>query len=541
MGSGKSAVGKRLSQLLDRRFIDTDHWVEERTGVEISLIFDKEGEAGFRLRETAALESALSEQHSVIATGGGIVTQADNRQLLSSGAIVVFLYTTPTQQYERTRYNSSRPLLAVDDPLARLEALWTEREPLYRALAHHVVETDGQRVPQVAKTIMNLLRERHTPLAGIPPQEQADTLHNMQTLNVNLGTRSYPIVIGHQLMGDESLWRQLAIEVNLPEHLVIVTNTTIKPAYLDTLSTALTGHRVSHIELPDGEQHKHLGTIETIIDGLIECGAQRDTAVIALGGGVVGDMTGFAAASFMRGVRFVQVPTTLLAQVDSSVGGKTGVNHSLGKNLIGAFHQPAAVVIDTATLSTLPEREVRAGIAEIIKYGCIFDAEFFSWLENNMKRLLALEPEALTHAIYRSCAIKAEIVARDEREKGERALLNFGHSFGHAIEQVTEYRQWLHGEAVAIGMQMAAHLSEQMDQLESAELARIEALINHAGLPKRAGALSIDALKQAMQKDKKNTARTQRLIVLKHIGASEVRADCDSTLVENALRAYCDT
>ncbi len=540
MGSGKSAVGKRLSALLDRTFVDTDRVVEERSGVEISLIFDKEGEAGFRQRETAALEHAMALPSVVVATGGGIVTQACNRQLLSSGGITVFLHTTPEQQYERTRYNNARPLLKVDNPLERLQELWGEREPLYQELAHIVINTDGKRVPQVAKTICHELGKLNVPLANIHSEDEPDPFQNMQTLTVNLGARSYPIVIGNQLMGDKSLWRQLAIETDLPKHLVVVTNTTVSPIYLDTLVSALDGHRINHVALNDGETHKHLGSIETVIDTLIDCGAQRDTAIVALGGGVVGDMAGFAAACFMRGIRFVQVPTTLLAQVDSSVGGKTGVNHTLGKNLIGAFHQPAAVVIDTDTLNTLSAREVRAGIAEVIKYGCIFDADFFAWLEQNMPRLVALDAAALTHAIYQSCAIKAEIVARDEREKGERALLNFGHSFGHAIEQVTGYSQWLHGEAVGIGMLMAAHLSQSMGQLEQQDVARIRALIKAAGLPTNAGDLEIDALKSAMRKDKKNLAEQQRLIVLKDIGSSEMRSDCPSTDVDAALKAYCN-
>jgi len=541
MGSGKSAVGKRLSALLERRFIDTDRVIEDRSGVEIGLIFDKEGATGFRQRETAALEHAINQHSAVIATGGGIVTQACNRQLLSASGIVVFLHATPKQQFERTRYNSARPLLKVDSPLGRLEELWIEREPLYQELAHIVIETDGKRVPQVAKTICHELEQLSKPLANIHTSDESDTFQNMQTLTVNLGTRSYPIVIGNNLMGDVSLWRQLAIETNLPKHLVVVTNTTVSPLYFETLNGALEGHHIDHVALNDGETHKHLASIETIIDTLVECGAQRDTAIVALGGGVVGDMAGFAAASYMRGIRFVQVPTTLLAQVDSSVGGKTGVNHTQGKNLIGAFHQPVAVVIDTDTLNTLPPRELRAGLAEVIKYGCIFDAEYFGWLEQNMSSLLALDAAALNEAIYRSCAIKAEIVARDEREKGERALLNFGHSFGHAIEQVTSYSQWLHGEAVAIGMLMAAHLSQSMGALEQQDVARIRALIKAAELPTNAGNLDIDALKSAMRKDKKNLADQQRLIVLKSIGSSELRSDCASSHVDAALKAYCDT
>ena len=316
-----------------------------------------------------------------------------------------------------------------------------------------------------------------------------------RSITVELGERSYPIVIGGGLLGGGL---DLSAYVSGPDCLV-VTNETVEPLYLEALTAGLTDKQVRAISLPDGEAYKTLETVEDILDTLVEGGANRDTTVIALGGGVVGDIAGFAAASYMRGVDFIQVPTTLLAQVDSSVGGKTGVNHAAGKNLIGAFHQPRAVLIDTDTLRTLPDRELRAGLAEVIKYGAIVDADFFAWLEANIDALLTCDPEVLAVAIRRSCELKAAIVAEDERESGRRAILNFGHTFGHAIERCQGYGEWLHGEAVAAGMVMAAQLSA----VDNALAERIGNLLERAGLPTRPPAIAATDLLAAMGMDKK--------------------------------------
>ncbi len=339
----------------------------------------------------------------------------------------------------------------------------------------------------------------------------------MFNVNVDLGQRSYPIHIGSDL---------LAGGFDLAEYVsgsdcLIVTNETIGPLYLDSLKSCLSGKTISSIELPDGEAHKSVATMQSILDRLIEARANRDTTVIALGGGVVGDITGFAAACYMRGVSFIQVPTTLLAQVDSSVGGKTGVNHPKGKNLIGAFHQPEVVLIDTDTLSTLSERELRAGIAEVIKYGAICDFEFFEWLESNMQALLARDKQALGHAIRRSCELKAEVVAEDEREAGRRAILNFGHTFGHAIEHCQGYGDWLHGEAVAAGMIMAAELSGIDGQ------DRLRALVEAAGLPIEPPAIGHDDWMSAMGMDKKVQGKQLRFVMLNSLGDAYVSSEYD--------------
>ena len=349
------------------------------------------------------------------------------------------------------------------------------------------------------------------------------------TVTVELGERSYPIVIGRGLLGGGF---DLGDYVRGGDCLV-VTNETVGPLYLEKLLPNLGGRSVESIALPDGEAFKTLATMEAILDRLVEVGAARDTTVVALGGGVVGDIAGFAAACYMRGVGFVQVPTTLLAQGDSSVGGKTGVNHEGGKNLVGAFYQPAAVLIDTDTLSTLPDRELSAGLAEVIKHGAICDAEFFAWLEDNMPALLARDADALGHAIRRSCEIKSQVVAEDEREAGRRAILNFGHTFGHAIERCQGYGDWLHGEAVAAGMVMAARLSG----LDSGSIDRIRALVKAAQLPAEPPDIAVEAWMSAMGMDKKVQGKKLRFVLLDAIGAARVTADYDADRLDALLQA----
>ncbi|MEZ5515659.1 MAG: 3-dehydroquinate synthase [Steroidobacteraceae bacterium] len=355
----------------------------------------------------------------------------------------------------------------------------------------------------------------------------------MPTLNVNLADRSYPIVIGRGLLADGG-----TLERVVPQRdVLLISNTTVAPLYAVQLAAALAPRRVVRVDLPDGEQHKTLATVQRVLDVLVANRFGRDALIVALGGGVVGDTAGFTAACYQRGIAFLQVPTTLLAQVDSSVGGKTGVNHPGGKNLIGAFHQPTAVLVDTATLATLPDRELRAGLAEVIKYGLIRDAEFFAWLERNLDALLARDDAALVHAIQRSCEAKAQIVARDEREQGERALLNLGHTFGHAIEAATHYQSWLHGEAVAAGMLLAARMSARMGWCPARQVERLAALLQRAGLPTDIAALDPVELRALMQIDKKVAAGRIRLVLLRDIGAATVTADYPEAALDATLGA----
>ncbi len=313
------------------------------------------------------------------------------------------------------------------------------------------------------------------------------------------------------------------------KHVAIITNTTVAPLYLDKLSQTLQAAGVSVIPiiLPDGEAYKNTETLNKIYDALLQNRCERSTTLIALGGGVIGDLTGYAAATYLRGVPFIQIPTTLLSQVDSSVGGKTGINHPLGKNMIGAFYQPQVVLADIDTLKTLPARELSAGMAEVIKYGLIRDAEFFDWLEAHIEQLMALEENAISEAIFRSCQNKADVVARDEHETGERALLNLGHTFGHAIENAMGYGVWLHGEAVAAGTMMAADLSQRMGWLSAAEVARIHALLIKAKLPLDAPKLGADTYLELMQMDKKVADGKIRLVLQQGIGQSVITSDYD--------------
>ncbi len=340
----------------------------------------------------------------------------------------------------------------------------------------------------------------------------------MQTLQVDVGHSRYPITIGAGLLSNQD-W--LGAQVPAGD-LMVVTNSTVAELYLARLLANLPGRRIARCILPDGEQHKTLQTLGSVLDALVAARLNRDAIVLALGGGVIGDIAGFAASCYQRGVGYVQIPTTLLAQVDSSVGGKTGVNHSGGKNLIGAFYQPLAVIMDTDSLATLPDRELAAGLAEVIKYGCIWDQALFDWLEVNMEALKARDTQALTHAIARSCEIKAAVVAKDEREQGLRAILNFGHTFGHAIEAATEYRTFLHGEAVAVGMLMAADLSRRLGMIDAASQERIRAILTRAGLPVEAPRIGAARAFELMRMDKKVLAGTVRLVLLEKLGKAVV-------------------
>ena len=345
----------------------------------------------------------------------------------------------------------------------------------------------------------------------------------LNTLILDLGNKSYPIHIGPGLLEDSELLSKYLKKCRP----AIITDANVAELYLDKLRQCIKKSQAVEIIIPAGEEQKNLATLETICTKLLENLITRHDMIIALGGGVVGDLAGFTAASYQRGIQFIQVPTTLLAQVDSSVGGKTGVNHPLGKNMIGAFHQPHAVITDLETLHTLPARQISAGIAEIIKYGLITDADFFGWLQDNIDALKNLEPAVLTYAIRRSCEIKSEIVAQDEYETGNhRVLLNFGHTFGHAIETITRYETWLHGEAIGCGMVLAARLSAECNLITASDVEQITQLIKQAGLPiQMPEDLDPEQLIHLMKKDKKNIAGKQRFVLLKKIGTAYVDED----------------
>ncbi|MFJ3047465.1 bifunctional shikimate kinase/3-dehydroquinate synthase AroKB [Herbaspirillum chlorophenolicum] len=563
MGSGKTTIGRALAKKLNKRFVDSDHEIEARTGASIPVIFEIEGEESFRRREAEVIRDLSAQSDIVLATGGGAVLSAENRENLKRHGTVVYLRASINQILQRTGRDKNRPLLQTADPRRKLEELSRQREPLYREVADFIVETNRPNVQFLVQTIMS-----HLELS--PKQAEADVFasdtvtieresatlvssesgvvfsasssittfasvtsagHHQNTrsmnpantaaapiaLEVDLGERSYPIIIGRGLLDDSSLLQQFV----KGKRAAVVTNDKVGPLYLEKVSAALraAGKQVTEIVLPDGEGEKNWASLMKIFDVLLAEKCDRKTTLIALGGGVIGDLTGFAAASYMRGVPFVQVPTTLLSQVDSSVGGKTGINHPLGKNMIGAFYQPQAVIADTATLHTLPPRELAAGIAEVIKHGAIIDAPFFDWIEANMARLVAKDDAALAYAIQRSCEIKADVVRQDEREGGLRAILNFGHTFGHAIENGLGYGQWLHGEAVGCGMVMAADLSHRLGYIDAATRERIRAVTAAAGLPTTAPDLGEQRWLELMEVDKKNEGGQIKFILIKPLGS----------------------
>jgi len=357
----------------------------------------------------------------------------------------------------------------------------------------------------------------------------------MQPLRVTLGDRSYPIHIGAGLLDDVKMYAPYVASRSA----VVITNPVVAPLYLERTQRALerAGAQVAPVLIDDGEPAKTWTSLDLVIDAMLAARCGRDSVIVALGGGVVGDLAGFAAAVYQRGIGFIQVPTTLLAQVDSSVGGKTAINHARGKNMMGAFHQPLAVIADVATLDTLPDRELRAGLAEVIKHGFVLDLQFIGWLEANIGKLLSRDRAALSHAVRRSCELKAQVVAADERETGLRAILNFGHTFGHAIEAGVGYGKWLHGEAVASGMVMAAEMSVRVGTLHREDAARVKALIERAGLPVRGPALPLEKYLELMQVDKKAAGGKPRFILLEGLGRAALRGDLELGLIRESIAA----
>lgn len=528
MGSGKTTIGRSLAHFTGKTFVDSDHEIQERTGVKIPVIFEIEGEAGFRKRETEVLQELVKMNNIILATGGGAILSENNRKLLKHHGTVVYLRTAVNDLQRRTRHDKNRPLLQTKNLHAKLTQLFAERDAFYREAAHLVIDSGSQGI----RFLVHKLAQQ------LAAYKQKNT-NMMQTITVELAPsseqRHYPIHIGNDLLTQADLILPHLVQ----KRVAIISNTTVAPLYLDKLCAALKSHGVETIPiiLPDGESYKNWETMNQIFDALLTHHCERHTTIIALGGGVVGDLTGFAAASFLRGVPFIQIPTTLLAQVDSSVGGKTGINHPQGKNMIGAFYQPQLVLADSSTLNTLPDRELRAGIAEIIKYGLIRDLSFFEWLEQNMEQLLAKEPRVLHEAIRRSCEMKAEIVAADEKESGVRALLNLGHTFGHAIENGMGYGVWLHGEAVAAGIMMAAELSRRMNFISEAEVLRIRKIFIQAGLPVTAPRFSFEKYIELMSLDKKVSAGKIRFILLNRIGNASMHADIPQDALNETIAA----
>jgi shikimate kinase/3-dehydroquinate synthase len=527
MGSGKSTVGRALAKQLNKVFVDSDVEIQQRTGVSIPHIFDVEGEDGFRQRESTEIESIVNRNNIVLATGGGAILLAVSRASMMRNGIVVYLQANVNELWQRTRHDKNRPLLQTENPLAKLAELYEQRNQFYLDVADIVIQTGRQSV----HSLMLQLVERIEWYRGKATERKS--MGNK--LTVELKDRSYDIFIGTNLLGNIEL-----LTAHIPKKRVaIVTNTTVAPLYLSPLVEKLSAAGIDStcVILPDGESYKTSATLNLIFDKLLESRCERSTPLIALGGGVIGDMTGFAAATYLRGVPFIQIPTTLLSQVDSSVGGKTGINHPLGKNMIGAFYQPQVVLADISTLSTLSDNELSAGLAEVIKYGLIRDLAFLGWLEKNMEALVARDVQALQYAITRSCENKAEVVGADEKESGERALLNLGHTFGHAIESGMGYGVWLHGEAVAAGTVMAADLSCRMGWISTEDLQRVRNIFIRANLPVASPKLGNEKYLELMGMDKKVEGGKIRFILLKKLGHAVIESEVPLTLLNETLEA----
>ena len=531
MGAGKTSVGKRLAARLGLPFSDADHEIEAAAGMTVPEIFAKRGEAEFREGERRVVARLLTDGQKVLATGGGAFINASTREKIAVSAVSVWLKADFEVLIRRVRKRANRPLLQTQDPEATLKRLIADRYPVYALADYTVFSFDTPQEAMVEEIVNTLLRPKPTRPAG--PVET-----DVERVPVRLGARSYDILIGPGLLAKAGAH---IAKIAPGSACAIITDANVAAHHLGTVeaSLAAAGIRYASTILPPGEATKSYAEFARVCDALIGAKMERGDVVLALGGGVIGDLAGFAAASVRRGMKFVQMPTSLLAQVDSSVGGKTGINSVHGKNLIGAFHQPVLVLADTEALKTLPEREFRAGYAEVAKYGLINDASFFNWLETHWRDVFA-GGAARTKAVAAACASKAGFVARDETEQGERALLNLGHTFGHALERLTNYdgARLVHGEGVAIGMACAFRFSVRLGLCTGQEAGRVEGHLRNIGLPIHISdipgfAATPDDMVEAMLQDKKvqRGALTfilahgiGRSFIAKNIAVSDVRA-----------------
>lgn len=520
-GTGKSVVARRLAARLGWGLVDLDAEIVRRENRPIHSIFATSGEAAFRAMEQRELERACARTQQVIATGGGAVMNPRSRALLRRDNLVFLLDASPDTIHRRltqSRRGERRPMIEHGDPLRRIQALKNEREPVYRLAAHAVIPTDDASADQV----MELLAQRIL-----------QVLARLER-RFRVGSHELLTVVGPGAADNLTLYLERA---GLSGRVRLVADARLMDTHGARVESALrdSGRDHATLAVTAGETAKSLASAERIYDWLIETGTERGDTLVALGGGVIGDLAGFVAATYLRGIPLVQVPTTLLAMVDSSIGGKVGINHRLGKNLIGAFHQPRLVIADTAMLQTLPRRELAAGWAEVVKTGLILDAVLFRRLEADPAGLLGLDPDLTVAAIARSVELKAMVVAEDERESGRRMLLNYGHTIGHAIEAATDYERYLHGEAVAIGMSAAGRMAVELGMISRDDLARQDSLLDRLGLPRRAPSLNPDDLWAPMRRDKKARQSRLRWVLLAEIGRAVVRDDVPEDLVERLL------
>lgn len=520
MATGKSRVGNKVAELLGLPFEDTDHWIESRHRKTIPEIFAERGEAAFRELEIEALEHLVADGPRVISLGGGTLLHPKALPLIHRHGILIGLHAAPEVISDRVSRKESRPLLAglsASERLEKIRRMLADRAPLYAQADFQVESLDSVSREELAERIV----------AQLEPWRS-------KALTVDLGERSYPIFTGVNIAKFLPLLCQQK-GLGKPAVVVDATVAAAHPQVLDEWRSRWPGLPVYVV--PSGEEHKTWEQAGKILGWLLEQKLDRKSVLVAFGGGVVGDMTGFVASAYQRGIDFVQVPTTMLAMVDSSVGGKTAVNHPLGKNMIGAFHQPRLVLADMEILQTLPGREYVSGLAEVVKYGVILDEPFFAWLEDNSGALLRRDPWAMAWAVRESCRIKAWVVSQDEREEGMRALLNYGHTFGHALEAITRYKTLLHGEAIALGMRAAARLSTLARLWDPACEERQSALFAKYGFPEMFGSVPRDEAWSLMARDKKAQGGSARFVLPRAIGRSEVLSGFERGRVDRAWEA----
>lgn len=547
-GTGKSLVAMEVARRLNWDFLDTDDEIVKQSGKPIAAIFRQDGEGKFRELERETIRKTCQQRQTVLAIGGGAIVDPQNYELLAKTGLIVCLDANPETIYERLFHEAAcnpetevRPLLAVDNPLEQIRQLKASRQPYY-AKADWTINTDGLSISEVAKEVIRASRLlRRTDSCQLSTSNDKDVACMVET-----ATQSYPIFVGYGLL--DKLGEKMK-QAALSGTATIISDENVFSLYGSKVEGILkdTGFAVNSFVVPAGEETKSMDYAIKIYDFLVEHRAERDDIIIALGGGMVGDLAGFVAATFLRGMFWIQVPTSLVAMVDASIGGKVGVNHPEGKNLIGAFYQPNLVLADCQTLTTLPQRELTSGWAEVIKHGLILDKEFFEFLETNVDRLKELEPELLTRAIARSAAIKAQVVSQDEKErKGKRTILNYGHTIAHGLEATTQYKHFLHGEAVAIGMVGAAKLSQRLGLLPSAAVERQQALLQKFGLPtslqaKRSNLkLSLAGITKAMELDKKVRGKAIRWVLLQDIGKVVIRSDVPQQDVLAVIRELAE-
>ena len=537
-GTGKSLVAREIAGQLRWDFIDTDAEIVKLAGKSIAEVFQQDGEAKFRELEREVIKRASRRSHKVIATGGGAIVDSQNHAQLARKGFIVCLDAKPETIYQRLFQEGShgseiRPLLEGDNPLERIRQLKARRQPYYDDV-DLVINTDDLSISEVAGKVIRawgllcgVYPERDSSVASLPQNDKKRRTRNDVAEDVacwvETATQKYPIFVGYGLL--DKLGEELK-KVTSSHVAIVISDENVSRLYGDKVEKLLrnAGFAVNSFIVPPGEETKSINTAIDIYNFLIKKRVERDDMLIALGGGMIGDLAGFVAATYLRGIPWIQVPTSLIAMVDASIGGKVAVNHPEGKNLIGAFYQPKFVLADTRALATLPERELTSGWAEVVKYGLILDKEFFEFLESNVDRLTKLEQGAVNEAIIRSASLKAQVVSQDEKERGQRIILNYGHTIAHGLEAATRYIGFLHGEAVAIGMMGAAKLSQRLGILPASVVKRQQSLLRKFGLPTAFFGINLAEIAKAMEVDKKTRAKGIRWVLLEGIGKTTIRA-----------------